>query len=77
MQFSNESGKCVTIELRSDEAMARRAEIERTFLSDARARVSKGARPDRLRFAAIPRNFKGAILVPELKRQCRTAFGQP
>ncbi len=73
----HEDACCVTIELRSDEAMARRAEIERTFLSDARARVSKGARPDRLRFAAIPRNFKGAILVPELKRQCRTAFGQP
>jgi acyl-CoA synthetase (AMP-forming)/AMP-acid ligase II len=68
---------CVTMDLRSDEAMTRRAEIERTFLSEARARVSKGAKPGRLRFAAIPRNFKGAILVPELREQCRAAFGKP
>ena len=44
------------------------AEIEATFVARARhAVVCKGARPDRVRFAALPRNFKGAVLVKELK----------
>jgi len=67
---------CVTVELISQEAEAKRAEIERTFLSDARRSVSKGARPDRLRFAKIPRNFKGAVLVPELKKEYRSTIDQ-
>jgi len=67
----HEDDCCVTVELISDQAKAQRADMEATFLTDARAAVSKGARPDRLRFAEIPRNFKGAILVPELKEQFR------
>ena len=44
------------------------AEIEATFVARARHAVAcKGARPDRVRFAALPRNFKGAVLVKELK----------
>jgi acyl-CoA synthetase (AMP-forming)/AMP-acid ligase II len=66
----HEDACCVTIELTSEAAQAKRAEIERTFLSEARGRVTKGARPDRLRFAGIPRNFKGAVQLPELKAQC-------
>jgi acyl-CoA synthetase (AMP-forming)/AMP-acid ligase II len=69
VESEHEDDCCVTIELRSEEASARRDEIERTFLSEAAQAVSKGARPDRLRFGEIPRNFKGAILVPELKKQ--------
>ena len=65
---------CVTLALLSDEARAKRPEIERTFLAEAPKGVSKGSRPDRLRVAAIPRNFKGAILVPELKAQFRLAI---
>jgi acyl-CoA synthetase (AMP-forming)/AMP-acid ligase II len=65
---------CVTVELTGEEAKSKRAEIERRFLAEAKTSVSKGARPDRLRFATIPRNFKGALLVSELKEQCRSAF---
>ncbi len=62
----HEDDCCVTVELVTDEARAKRNEIAETFLIEAAKRVSKGAKPDRLRFAAIPRNFKGAILVREL-----------
>jgi acyl-CoA synthetase (AMP-forming)/AMP-acid ligase II len=63
----HEDSCCVTVELMSEEARAHRQEIERTFLPEARAAVSKGARPDYLRFAGIPRNFKGALRVPQLR----------
>jgi acyl-CoA synthetase (AMP-forming)/AMP-acid ligase II len=66
---------CVTVELATEDARGKRAEIERTFLPEASAGVSKGARPERLRFAEVPRNFKGAILVPDLKEACREVFG--
>ena len=59
---------CVTVELKTPEARALKSEIEQTFLKDAADGVSKGSKPDFLRFAEIPRNFKGAILVPELKK---------
>jgi acyl-CoA synthetase (AMP-forming)/AMP-acid ligase II len=71
----HEDDCCVTIELASDEAGAKQDEMERTFLEEARRTVSKGSRPDRLRFAAIPRNFKGAVLVPELKAAYRETVG--
>ena len=71
----HEDDCCVTVELCTPGAEAKRAEIERAFLSDAKGSVSKGARPDRLRFATIPRNFKGAILVPDLKKACESVFG--
>jgi len=73
----HEDDCCVTVELLSNEARARRDEIEGTFLSEALGAVSKGARPDRLRFAEIPRNFKGAILVPELKKAYEAALAGP
>ena len=31
--------------------------------------MSKGAKPNNVRFGKIPKNFKGAILVRELKRE--------
>jgi hypothetical protein len=31
--------------------------------------VSKGSRPDYVRFAKIPVSFKGAVLFPKLKRE--------
>ena len=68
---------CVTIELISDLARSLQTDIESSFLNDARQLASKGARPDHLRFDRIPKNFKGAILVPELKRDCEAAFGNP
>ena len=31
--------------------------------------LSKGAKPDHVRFAPLPRNFKGAIKLPDLKEE--------
>ena len=31
--------------------------------------VTKGARPDQVRFGVIPRTFKGTIVVRELQKQ--------
>jgi len=31
-------------------------------------KVSKGSRPDYVRFARIPISFNGAILIPQLKQ---------
>jgi len=39
-----------------------------------RASVTKGARPDRVRFAPVPRNFKGAVEVPRLKEEYLSAI---
>jgi len=65
----HEDSCCVTMELLGEEARRMRPLLEESFLKDAKTGVSKGARPDFLRFAEIPRNFKGALLVPELKRE--------
>jgi hypothetical protein len=40
--------------------------MERTFKDIAIQYISKGAKPDYVRFAQIPRNFKGAVLIKEL-----------
>jgi acyl-CoA synthetase (AMP-forming)/AMP-acid ligase II len=65
----HEDACCVTLELKDESARALQDVIEETFISRARKNVSKGARPDHLRFAEIPRNFKGALQVPELKKE--------
>lgn len=62
----HEDSCCVTIEPKTPEARDKIAQIEETFKREAKDGVSKGARPDYLRFGKIPRNFKGAILVNEL-----------
>lgn len=62
----HEDSCCVTIDLKSEEAMERHAEIKESFRDEARRRVSKGARPDYVRLAGIPRSFKGSVLVNEL-----------
>jgi len=64
----HEDAWCVTIALKDEPALAKRNLISETFLEAAREEVSKGARPDYLRFADIPRNFKGALQVPEVKK---------
>ena len=55
------------LQLVTDEAKAKQAEMEASFLKDSKKSVSKGAKPDRVRFAPLPRNFKGAIKLPDLK----------
>ena len=74
LQSEHEDECCVTIDLLSETARARASEIKRQFLRDAGAAVSKGSKPDHLRIAAIPKNFKGAILVPELKKTFKDAL---
>ena len=68
LESEHEDSCCVTVELFNDVSGANRQRLDSQFLKDARKSVSKGAKPDRLRFARIPRNFKGAVLYPQLKR---------
>lgn len=65
----HEDACCVTIELLGTDGEALRERLTAEFCVAARRTVSKGARPDFLRFGAIPRNFKGAVQLPELKQQ--------
>lgn len=62
----HEDACCVTIELKTDKANKKKSEIYKTFLNIGKKKLSKGARPDYVRFDIIPRNFKGTILVKEL-----------
>ena len=49
--------------------------IKHVLLKEARtAGLSKGSLPDHVLFDEIPRNFKGAVLVNQLKEQTRLAF---
>ncbi|KAL1498762.1 hypothetical protein AB1Y20_014071 [Prymnesium parvum] len=70
----HEDDCCVTVELKTDEARARQREMEESFVGAAAKAVSKGARPDRVRFAPLPRNFKGAVRLPELKEEWKAAL---
>ena len=68
LESEHEDSCCVTVELVNDVSGTDRRRLESSFLKDARKSVSKGAKPDRLRFAQIPRNFKGVVLYPQLKQ---------
>ncbi len=67
VESEHEDSCCVTIEL-SPEAIHKQGELETDFSSKARERVRKGFRPDYVRFAEIPTNFKGLVLFPELRQ---------
>lgn len=63
----HEDSCCVTIEL--DRGVSHVApHLEAHFLEQANRLASKGSRPDYLRLAPIPRNFKGAIQYPQLRQ---------
>jgi acyl-CoA synthetase (AMP-forming)/AMP-acid ligase II len=64
----HEDSCCVTIEL-SKSAADKEPLLKSSFIEKAKQGVSKGCRPDYVRFAPIPRNFKGAILNNELKQE--------
>ncbi|MFA0887861.1 MAG: AMP-binding protein [Synergistales bacterium] len=68
LESEHEDACCVTLELKTQAATELKAELERTFIQEARDSVSKGARPDRLRFGPVPRTFKGSVRVGELKK---------
>jgi len=77
----HEDSCCVTLDTSKVPEVVRE-EISRTFLSEASGHVSKGSRPDRLRFGPVPHNFKGALDLGELKRGWleelgRTGFTPP
>ena len=66
VESEHEDSCCVTIEL-DPEAVDKQQKLEAEFLDRARQRVPKGFRPDYIRFAKIPTNFKGLVLVSELR----------
>ena len=73
VESEHEDTCCVTIEL-SKEVADMQPQLEANFVGEAYKRVSKGARPDYIRFAKIPLNFKGAVLVPELKQDFKESL---
>jgi acyl-CoA synthetase (AMP-forming)/AMP-acid ligase II len=73
IESEHEDSCCVTIEL-NKEVSHLESELRAAFLEKAHQIVSKGSRPDRVRFAVIPRNFKGAILYPQLKQDFRDSL---
>jgi acyl-CoA synthetase (AMP-forming)/AMP-acid ligase II len=72
----HEDSCCVTVELKSERARECADEIRRTFLPEARHSVSKGAKPDFLRFGEVFRTFKGTIRLAEIKRAWMDDFRQ-
>jgi len=68
----HEDSCCVTLELGEGESEAA-SQIAAIFLQEAAQAVTKAYRPDYLRLAAIPLNFKGAVLYPKLKNDYRAA----
>jgi acyl-CoA synthetase (AMP-forming)/AMP-acid ligase II len=73
VESEHEDSCCVTIQL-SEDAADMEAQLKSDFIEKASEKVSKGARPDYLRIAAIPRNFKGGVLYPQLKQDFRDSL---
>ena len=73
METEHEDSCCVTIEL-TEEAAHMQPLLKEQFITRASCRVSKGSRPDYVRFAQIPVSFKGAVLFPQLKREFSEAL---
>lgn len=69
LHSEHEDSCCVTIELLTPEGKELQPEMENSFKELATKHVSKGSRPDCVRFGPIPRNFKGSVLVNELAGQ--------
>jgi hypothetical protein len=74
IESEHEDTCCVTLELKAGVPDDVRDDIAATFVQAARRTVTKGAKPDRLLLAPVLRNFKGAILVPELKKQFQSGM---
>jgi len=73
VESEHEDSCCVTIQL-GPEAADKRPQLEAEFIDQARKRVPKGFRPDYVRFADIPANFKGLVLIPELRLEYKKAL---
>ncbi len=71
----HEDDCCVCIELVTDKARERERDLSETFLSQAKAFVSKGAKPDHLRLCVIPMvASKGVVNVPEMTKAWKQHF---
>ncbi len=71
-QSEHEDSACLSIELKTDAARALKTDVHHLLSApQSREALSKAARPDFIRFASVPRNFKGAVSLPELKKQAR------
>lgn len=85
LESEHEDTCCATIELRdaaaappADEASqeaAAAALLAAAKAAVASGAVSKGSKPDRIRFAPIPKNFKGAVLTPDLVQAWKLQAG--
>ncbi len=73
VESEHEDSCCITIEL-GPEVGGRQKELEANFIHRAGQRVAKGFRPDYIRFAEIPVNFKGITRIPELRRDYRKSL---
>ena len=73
VESEHEDSCCVTIQL-GQEAADKRPQLEADFIDRARKRVPKGFRPDYVRFADIPTNFKGLVLIPELRLEYKKSL---
>ncbi|MCL0077012.1 acyl--CoA ligase [Dehalococcoidia bacterium] len=73
VESEHEDSCCVTIQLGEDAADVE-AQLKADFIEKASEKVSKGARPDYLRIATIPRNFKGGVLYPQLRQDFRDSL---
>ncbi len=76
LESEHEDSCCVTIEL-NREVEDIQPRLRAYFIATASGKVSKGARPDYIRFAPIPLNFKGAVLYPRLKQDFLDSLKQP
>jgi len=73
VESEHEDSCCVTIEL-SQEVAHMESQLAADFIEKASKRVSKGARPDYVRFAKIPLSFKGLVLASELKQDFKKSL---
>ena len=72
LSSEHEDSCCVMLEVQTEriDAVER---LREAFLATSRELASKGARPDRVVFGKLPRNFKGAIDVRALRAGFRSS----
>ena len=76
LQSEHEDDCVATIELVGERAQSKQAEIAETIKAHAKKNCTKGAVPDHVRFAPVPKSFKGAILYNDLKKDAQAEFGK-
>jgi hypothetical protein len=72
IESEHEDACCLTLEIKSSRANEFLSKEPDQIKQQLNQSVSKNARVDFIRIGAIPRNFKGAILVKQLTAEFRT-----